>query len=353
MNQKRIKLMRMKLRLIKQRRMNNRYIKSKCLRSKTLKHASAVVLLSLLSTQVLAESYYGEGDFYLGGKFGGALLDLSPQDNQESGQDEENPVNATTGITFGYHLNDYLAVEADISYLGRYRSETSNSSDELFSIATYLSTQYRLSDDAALYFKLGPAWVNDQVSLSSGLGLKYRVSPRWELDTGYRWIQDTPDSGDDLYEFTIGMTYKFGVKHQSHIAAEINPVAKAESIQPPLASQVNIDTSELFSFDSSRLINIKSLVNFVDTLAIKTSDLEHIASIEITAHTDSVGDKNYNLKLSKRRAEAVKAELITLGLPVTMLHTSWNGEASPVATNSTPQGRAQNRRVEMSLKLAK
>ncbi|WP_077752296.1 OmpA family protein [Shewanella psychrophila] len=333
-------------------------MRSKYLRAKTLKQSPALVLLSLLSTQVLAESYYGEGDFYLGGKFGGALLDLRPLDSQESGQDKQNPVNATTGITFGYHLNNYLAIEADMSYLGRYRSEGANSSEEvnhseeLFSIATYLSTQYRLSDDAALYFKLGPAWVNELVSLSSGLGLKYRMSPRWELDTGYRWIQDTPDSGDDLYEFTIGVTYKFGLKHQSKIAVEINPVAKAEPIQPPLASQVNIDTSELFSFDSNRLINIKSLVNFVDTLAIKICDLEHIASIDITAHTDSVGDKSYNLKLSKRRAEAVKAALITLGLPAKMLHTSWSGEALPVATNSTPEGRAQNRRVEISLKLA-
>ncbi len=321
-----------------------------------LKQSSAVVLLSLLSTQVLSAGYYGEGDFYLGGKVGGALLDLGQLDNQEPGQDRDNPVNATTGITFGYNLNDYLAVEADMSYLGRYRSEGAGNSEELFSIATYLSTKYRLSDEASLYFKLGPAWVNDEVSLSSGLGIRYRVSPSWEFDSGYRWIQDTPNTADDLYEFTIGMTYKFGVKHQNHIkvakAVEVIPSSKVEAVDVTPKEPITINTSELFAFDSSRLVNTHSLIDFVGSLT-KTNELDNRSRIEISAFTDSVGDEDYNLNLSKRRAEAVsevlRAELITLGVPASILHTSWSGEASPIATNTTAKGRAQNRRVEIKL----
>ena len=45
--------------------------------------------------------------------------------------------------------------------------------------------------------------------LVAALGITYRVSLGWELDTGYRWIKATPGRDDDLYEFTLGMTYKF------------------------------------------------------------------------------------------------------------------------------------------------
>ncbi|MBK6740796.1 MAG: OmpA family protein [Haliea sp.] len=69
---------------------------------------------------------------------------------------------------------------------------------------------------------------------------------------------------------------------------------------------------------------------------------------EINAHTDSIGTEQYNLGLSKRRAEAVAAYLQQQGVDLGDRFTiNGFGEAYPIASNDTEAGRAQNRRVEI------
>jgi len=69
----------------------------------------------------------------------------------------------------------------------------------------------------------------------------------------------------------------------------------------------------------------------------------------IVGHTDSVGTDAYNLKLSQRRAEAVATYLVQQGVSRPTIKTDWKGESAPVASNATAEGRAQNRRVEITL----
>jgi OOP family OmpA-OmpF porin len=69
--------------------------------------------------------------------------------------------------------------------------------------------------------------------------------------------------------------------------------------------------------------------------------------IEIAGHTDAVGSAAYNLSLSTSRAAAVRAYLIAGGVSADRLTSRGYGEDVPVAPNSTPEGRAQNRRVEL------
>jgi outer membrane protein OmpA-like peptidoglycan-associated protein len=67
----------------------------------------------------------------------------------------------------------------------------------------------------------------------------------------------------------------------------------------------------------------------------------------IEGHTDSTGDAAHNMDLSKRRAEAVKSVLVSqFGIDGARLTTTGLGATKPVASNDTPQGRAENRRVE-------
>ncbi len=86
----------------------------------------------------------------------------------------------------------------------------------------------------------------------------------------------------------------------------------------------------------------------LDDLAgkVKGINLEVIIAV---GHTDSVGGDAYNQKLSIKRAEAVKAYLVTKGIEKNRVYTEGKGEKQPVADNKTKEGKAKNRRVEIEV----
>jgi outer membrane protein OmpA-like peptidoglycan-associated protein len=71
--------------------------------------------------------------------------------------------------------------------------------------------------------------------------------------------------------------------------------------------------------------------------------------IEVAGHTDSVGSAAYNLQLSERRATSVATYLSSRGIDRTRMVTVGAGKDHPVASNETEEGRAQNRRVEITI----
>lgn len=80
---------------------------------------------------------------------------------------------------------------------------------------------------------------------------------------------------------------------------------------------------------------------------IRTINIEHI---DIAGHTDSSGADAYNQDLSVRRANSVKNFLIDQGIDPRIMSTIGYGESRPIADNRTAEGRAQNRRVEVTLR---
>ncbi len=67
---------------------------------------------------------------------------------------------------------------------------------------------------------------------------------------------------------------------------------------------------------------------------------------EVDGHTDNSGNAAHNLQLSQQRADAVKAQLIAMGVAATRLSTKGFGDTKPISDNATPEGKANNRRVE-------
>ena len=108
--------------------------------------------------------------------------------------------------------------------------------------------------------------------------------------------------------------------------------------------KLTLDSEVSFDFDSARVTPAfePTLVKLADVL--KKHDRNRIT---IVGHTDSVGPEAYNEDLSLRRAEAVRAELISQGVPAEDLIALGKGESQPHATNETEAGRQLNRRVEI------
>ena len=86
----------------------------------------------------------------------------------------------------------------------------------------------------------------------------------------------------------------------------------------------------------------------LDELAQKIQGI-NLEVIVATGHTDSIGSVPYNQRLSVRRAEAVKAYLVSKGIDKGRIYTEGKGKSQPVASNKTAAGRAKNRRVEIEV----
>jgi outer membrane protein OmpA-like peptidoglycan-associated protein len=72
--------------------------------------------------------------------------------------------------------------------------------------------------------------------------------------------------------------------------------------------------------------------------------------VDIGVHTDAMGSDGFNLTMSQKRADAVKAALVAAGLPPARVKATGFGETRPIDSNGTAEGRARNRRVELQLR---
>jgi OOP family OmpA-OmpF porin len=124
------------------------------------------------------------------------------------------------------------------------------------------------------------------------------------------------------------------------------PAAPKAAAPVAAASKVTYAADAFFDFDKA-VVKPAGKAKLDDLVAkIKGINLEVIIAV---GHTDSIGSDAYNQKLSVRRAEAVKAYLVSKGIEKNRVYTEGKGEKQPVASNKTKEGRAKNRRVEIEV----
>ncbi len=118
---------------------------------------------------------------------------------------------------------------------------------------------------------------------------------------------------------------------------------QALACQTAANKRVSNDETVLFRFDSDAIHEIgRHLLDQV----VEISQLCPDVDVVVVGHTDSVGDKEYNIGLGKRRAEAVVEYLVLQGVDAARLTAVGLGFSQPIADNSSDQGRAVNRRIE-------
>ncbi|HEU0230038.1 MAG TPA: OmpA family protein [Burkholderiaceae bacterium] len=124
------------------------------------------------------------------------------------------------------------------------------------------------------------------------------------------------------------------------------PVAQAPAVKAPTATKIVLNADTFFDFDKS-VIKPEGR-RILDQVATKVQSM-NLETLIATGYTDSIGTKAYNLKLSQRRADAVKKYLVSRGIDANHIYAEGKGMSNPIASNKTREGRAHNRRVEIEI----
>jgi len=174
--------------------------------------------------------------------------------------------------------------------------------------------------------------LNDNVSIG-GFG-------RWQ-----RWYQRVHMIGDVRFA-TAGVELMLQQSPPPPPPPPAPPVAQAPPPPPPppAAKRKIVLRGVNFDFDKS---NIRPDAVPILEQACKTLKDDPSINVQAQGYTDSVGSDAYNMRLSDRRANAVRQWLIKCGIPASRLTARGFGKSNPVASNATPEGRAQNRRTEL------
>ncbi|MFC4933403.1 OmpA family protein [Massilia sp. GCM10023247] len=191
-----------------------------------------------------------------------------------------------------------------------------------------------------------------------GLGVEYKLTEaaalRWEVER-YR-TDDTAATRRNVDAASVSFVYKFGrpvaaayVAPAPVVAPQPEPVAAAPAPAPepqPVSEKVSFSAEALFDFDKAVVKPDGKAA--LDDLLTKLQGMNPEVMVAV-GHTDSIGSNAYNDKLSLRRANAVKAYLVSKGLDPARVYTEGKGETQPAADNATKAGRAKNRRVTIEL----
>ena len=146
----------------------------------------------------------------------------------------------------------------------------------------------------------------------------------------------------------VGFTYKFGAP-EAPKAAPVYAAAPAATPAPaPKPTQAVIAKSYLVFFDFDKS-NITPEAQKIIEQAAANAKVSKATSIALTGHTDAAGSEKYNMALSLRRANAVKAALVTLGIPENEISVVGKGKSDPLVPTKDGVREPQNRRVQILL----
>lgn len=287
---------------------------------------------------------------YVGAKVGYSWLN----DECTTGYTCDDDDSASLGIFGGYELNKYLALEAGYDYLGKFTG-VGLPDDSVYAFTLAPKVNYALNDTVSVYGKFGGAYVhygdkNDE-SFLGALGLELNVIEKGSIRVEYQQLTDINNdivraSANTAY---VGFSYRFGGNEEEQPAATVEEKAVQEVPTKPVQTKTfkaTLLSNNIFAPDSSQL-KPESLSQLDELVALL--DKYPQAKANIIGYTDSSGAEGYNQVLSEKRAQAVATALTDRGINANRLTVIGKGEGDPIASNATPEGRAKNRRVEISV----
>ena len=188
---------------------------------------------------------------------------------------------------------------------------------------------------AALGAIKSSAWAGGGAVFGAGMAAAYC----WVHGDGDADGDGVPDSRDKCPDTPKGVK----------VDAAGCPIVAVVVVETVVVKEETIVVRDVhFEFNSAKLTAADKDKLNVNAARLKKDAVN--AQLKVTGYTDSVGSDAYNLKLSKERAQSVVEYLIASGIPRNQFASvTGAGESSPVASNQTPEGRAQNRRTEIQI----
>jgi OOP family OmpA-OmpF porin len=286
----------------------------------------------------------------------------------------------------GRQLNQYVALEAGYFNLGKFGFDSTTSSGGTLNgearfrgVNVDLLGRLPLSQRLSLLGRVGVNYAHtttdfsgnrlfavtqshsteNKLNAKAGLGLEYRLSEalavRGEVER-YR-VNDAVGNRGDVDLYSVNLVYKFGQPARvAPVAAapapapmpvsETQPAPVVAAVAAPVSEKVTFAAEALFDFD--RAVVKADGKTALDGLIGQLQGMDTEVMITV-GHTDAVGSADYNQQLSVRRAEAVKAYLVSTGIDMTRVYTEGKGKTQPVGDNGTAAGRASNRRVTVEV----
>lgn len=200
-----------------------------------------------------------------------------------------------------------------------------------------------------------------------GLGFQYLFDEQWSMQADLRRSRGFPRGDDfngirrvDTNYLTLGLNYAFdkvarpvatrAVETPLPPPAPVVEAPRPPAPPPPKFERYTLSATELFEFNRAELGPNQSKLDQIADALNRNPDLNDIV---ISGYTDRLGTESYNLKLSQRRADAVKAYLVGRGVGANRLSAVGKGEANPVVECNQKQRAAlikclePNRRVEV------
>ncbi|WP_260259098.1 OmpA family protein [Vibrio intestinalis] len=288
---------------------------------------------------------------YLGAKVGKSWLDNECFNGQSCDSED-----VTFGVLGGFHVWDFISLEAGYDHLGKFTAAGLNDDKiDAFTLAPKFTAP--INDQFNFFSKLGGAYVNigdeDDASFMVGLGLEYKAMENGIVRLDYQSLTDMNNNVRRMIgnTVTLGFVYEFGQSEPAPVPVVVEEEMVEEVVvEEPVVMTKTFTTSlldtETFALNSSELKaeSAAKLDEFVKLLMEFPQ-----AMVEVVGHTDSSGAAEYNQILSEKRAQAVADALANQGIDPARISVRGEGEDNPVASNSTREGRAQNRRVDVTI----
>jgi OOP family OmpA-OmpF porin len=207
---------------------------------------------------------------------------------------------------------------------------------------------------------------SDNVFAYQGIvGVAYGITPNLKVALDYRYFgtQDpefgasngtSVDSEYSTHTVLIGLRWEFGPPARAAAPAVAipppapapPPAPQAAPAPPPPAPAIQRSFLVFFDFDRS---NITTEADRVIREAAANAKRGAVSRINVTGHADRAGSDRYNMALSMRRADAVKAVLVSEGVPANQIAVVARGESQPLVPTADGVREPQNRRVEIVL----